>query len=315
MTTLRSGHLDGGDGHRIYFEVSGRPDGIPVLVVHGGPGAPPGDDVYELFDAETYRVIVCHQRGCGKSTPAGELRHNTTEHLLQDMELLRRHLEVDRWLLLGGSWGTTLALVYAIRHPERVLALVLRGTFLCRDRDIRWLYESGANQLFPDSWARFRSIVPEDQRHDLIGAYSTLLHADAAATRALAASHWSAWEGSMVSIEADGRPSGVFTDPAFELTFARLGCHYLGNRGFLAEDYILGHASAIRHIPTALVTGRFDVITPPMAAYELYAALDGCPHSSLSIVTGAAHSTCDEPMRRALREKTTEFASLLRARA
>lgn len=314
MTILQSGHLEGGI-HRIYFEVSGNPAGIPALVVHGGPGAPPSDDVHQLFDADAYRVVVIHQRGCGKSTPAGELRHNTTDHLLNDMEQLRRHLGIDRWLLLGGSWGTTLALVYAISHPAQVSALVLRGTFLCRRRDIDWLYKSGANQLFPDSWERFCAIVPQAERHDLIGAYGAMLNHDDEATRTRAARHWSAWEGSMVSIGTDGRPSGVFTDQAFELTFARLGCHYLGNRGFLDEDdYILSRSAVLREIPVALVTGRYDVITPAMAASELFDRLKGHPHSSLSIVSGASHSTCDEPMRRTLQTRTAEFAALLRTR-
>lgn len=309
---FETGHLDASGGHRVYYEVSGNPKGAPALVVHGGPGAPPNDDIRQYFHPGIYKIVVFHQRGCGKSTPFGEVAGNTTKELLLDMEMLRKRLHIEKWLLFGGSWGTTLALAYAIQYPTHVSAMVLRGTFLCREKDIKWLYEFGANQLFPDSWNRFVSVVSEDLRDDLVRAYQKLLHDDDENTQVAAANAWSAWEGSMISIGADGHASGDFADPAYAIAFARLCCHYLGNQGFLGDDnYILDHASKLEHIPTALVTGRYDAITPSMWANELYAHLQSNPDSTFEIVTNASHSACDDAMRDALIRATSRIATLL----
>mmetsp|Transcript_18034 Transcript_18034/g.27584 ORF Transcript_18034/g.27584 Transcript_18034/m.27584 type:complete len:324 (-) Transcript_18034:2390-3361(-) len=260
--------LDVGQGHRVYMEQCGNPNGVPVVVLHGGPGGGCSPAMRRYFDPEYYRVILFDQRGCGRSRPHASVTNNTTWHLVDDIELIRRTLEIDAWIVFGGSWGATLSLIYAETHPDRVRNLVLRGVFLMTQAELDWFYGGGAGKFWPEVWARFEALVPEDERGDLIGAYHRRLFSNDVSIETRFARAWSAWENALASIHSSG--AGGEAPGEYARAFARLENHYFTNAGFLDFDgQILAHAGRIKHIPGTIVQGRYDMICPPDSAYAL----------------------------------------------
>lgn len=291
-----SGHLDVGDGNLVHWEECGDPGGKPAVFLHGGPGGGCSPDHRRLFDPEAYRIVLFDQRGCGRSTPdagafAADLSANTTWHLVADLERLREHLGIERWQVFGGSWGSTLALAYAQTHPQRVTELVLRGVFTMRRSELDWIYGGGAANLFPEPWAELIAPVPEHQRHDLIGAYHRLLRDPDEQVRELAAVAWSRWEASTVGLLPRPQLVESFGEPGFAKTFAGIEVHYFRHRGWLAEGQLIANAHRLRGIPGTIVQGRYDVITPPVTAWELAKAW---PEAELRIIADAGHAY-DEP--------------------
>ncbi|NNF24247.1 MAG: prolyl aminopeptidase [Rhodobacteraceae bacterium] len=278
--------LDVGDGHRVYVEQCGRPDGVPVIVLHGGPGGGCSPAMRRYFDPKHYRVILFDQRGCGRSRPHASVEDNTTWHLVRDIELIRETLGINTWIVFGGSWGATLSLLYAQSHPDRVLYLALRGVFLMTNAELGWFYGGGAGQFWPEIWSRFTDPIPADERGDLIAAYNRRLFSDDLATETRFARIWTAWENTLASIGNDG-PGG--DSPAeYARAFARLENHYFHNGGFLEEDgQILRDVGRIGDIPGSIVQGRYDMICPPAAAHRLHKAWPG---SKLTVVPRAGHA-------------------------
>ena len=302
--------LDVGDENHVYWEVCGNPNGKPAVVLHGGPGTGCNKGMRRLFNPEAYRIVLFDQRGSGRSVPhAGvyetDLSVNTTAHLLADMERLRAHLHIDRWLVWGGSWGTTLAFAYAQQYPQRVTALVLTGITNTRRCEIDWLYR-GIAPLFPEQWARFRAGVPEAERDgDLVEAYSCLLQSPDGAARAKAARDWCDWEASMLSTDPKFRPGPRWFEPDFQMAFARLVTHYFRHGAWLEEGILLRNASALRGIPGVMVQGRLDLDAPLKTAWEMAQVwLD----AELIIVPGAGHSSADPGMTEAVVAATDRFA-------
>ncbi len=278
--------LDVGQGHRVYVEQCGNPAGIPVVVLHGGPGGGCSAAMRRYFDPEHYRIILFDQRGCGRSRPHASVTHNTTWHLVDDIELIRRTLDIDAWIVFGGSWGATLALIYAQAHPARVRNIVLRGVFLMTQRELDWFYGGGAGRFWPEVWARFEALIPEDERGDLISAYHRRLFSGDIAMETRFARAWSSWENALASIHSTG--SGGEAPGDYARAFARLENHYFTNAGFLEFDgQILAHAGRIKHIPGTIVQGRYDMICPPESAYALSRAW---PNSDLKLIRNAGHA-------------------------
>ncbi|MDQ2861683.1 MAG: prolyl aminopeptidase [Pseudomonadota bacterium] len=286
-----SGWLPVQGPHEIYFEECGAPGGKPAVVLHGGPGGATNPTMRRFFDPDRWRVVLFDQRGCGKSRPNASLEDNTTWALVEDIERLRRHLGIETWTVFGGSWGSTLALAYAITHPTRVAGLVLRGVFLLTKREVDWFYQDGASMLFPDAWEAFLAPIPKPERDDLIGAYHRRLTSPDAQVQAQAAQAWSQWEGDTLSLRGpQGRPA-KFNETDFAVAFARIECHFFVNRGFFAEDgWLLKNIAAIRHIPAWIVQGRFDVVTPLESAWALKGEW---PEAHFNLVWDAGHASTE----------------------
>jgi proline iminopeptidase len=305
------GLLDVGDENRVYWEVCGNPDGKPAVVLHGGPGSGCSTGARRYFDPHAYQIVLFDQRGCGRSTPhASDLRTdlsvNTTAHLLGDMERLRQYLGMDQWLLCGSSWGSTLGLAYAQRHPQRVTEMVLVSVTTTRRAEIDRLYR-GVAPLFPVEWARFRAGVPPAERDgDLVAAYHRLLQEPDPAIHMKAAKDWCAWESALVSVDPEANPEPRRLQPAFQLAFARIVTHYFHHNAWLEDGILLRHASSLAHIPGILIHGRLDLGSPLVTAWELAQAW---PHSKLVIVSGAGHSSTDLGMSEALVAATDRFAT------
>lgn len=300
--------LDVSGGHRLYLEQSGNPDGLPVVFLHGGPGSGTSAKHRSFFDPEKYRIVLFDQRGAGQSTPHADLKENTTQNLLRDLETIRVHLAIDRWLVFGGSWGSTLALAYAQAEPGRVLGLILRGIFLCRSSDINWLYQQGASRLFPEYWEDFLAPVPESQCDSMVAAYHELLTGDDEVARMRAAEAWCLWEGRVSTLLPDQQLAASYAEPFAALAMARIENHYFVNQGFLEENQLLVNAHKIQHIPCTIVHGRYDVVCPMEQAWALHKAL---PESKLMVVENAGHSAFEEGNMKALMEATHHFAELL----
>lgn len=284
--------------HKIYYEECGTPDGVPVLIVHGGPGGGSRPVMRRYHDPAKYRIILFDQRGCGRSTPHAELQENTTWDLVQDMEKLRQHVGIKRWQLFGGSWGSTLSLIYAISYPERVSSLILRGIFLLSRREILWFYQEGCNWLFPDYYARFAEIIPVDERYDMVAAYYRRLTCDDNEIRLRAAKAWSLWEAATLSLSSNLDRVRNFASEHYALAFARIECHYFYHRGFLAEDnWILNNIATIQHLPCTIVHGRYDLVTPLRNAWLLNEAW---PETDLRIVPDAGHAMSEPGNRHEL---------------
>ncbi|WP_027133823.1 prolyl aminopeptidase [Geminicoccus roseus] len=304
------GLLDVGGGHRVYWEACGNPEGRPALVLHGGPGSGCSPSARRYFDPARYRVILLDQRGCGRSLPhaadpATDLAANTTWHLVDDLERLRRHLEIGRWLLFGTSWGSTLALAYAERHPGQVAALVLAGVTTTRRSEIDWLYR-GLAPLFPEQWARFRAGVPAPGRDgDLVAAYWRLLQDPDPAVRARAAENWHAWEAAPLSVRPDARYPARWLDPAYRMARARIITHYFHHGAWFEEGGLLREAHRLAGIPGVLVQGRLDLEAPLTTAWELAQAWPG---SELVVVPDAGHSPAEPGMAGAILAATARFA-------
>jgi proline iminopeptidase len=278
--------LDVGDGHQIYVEQCGNPEGAPVVVLHGGPGGGCSPAMRRYFDPEAFRVILFDQRGCGRSRPHAAVTANTTWHLVRDIELIRSTLDIDRWAVFGGSWGATLALVYAETHPDRAAFLALRGVFLSTQRELDWFYGGGAGQFWPEQWARFASLIPEEERGDMIAAYNRRLFSGDLMVETRHARAWSAWENALASVESDGNPGEAPAE--YARAFARLENHYFVNKGFLEEDgQILRDLPKIAHIPGVIVQGRYDMICPPRSAHDL---AQGWRSGRLHMVRAAGHA-------------------------
>ena len=278
--------MDVGDGHRIYVEQCGNPDGIPVIVLHGGPGGGCSPAMRRYFSPSHYRIVLFDQRGCGRSRPHASVENNTTWDLVQDIEHIRTALSIDRWAIFGGSWGATLGLVYAIRHPERAAHLILRGVFLMTQRELDWFYRGGAGSFWPDVWSGFTSTIPEDEQSDLITAYHKRLFSGDLKLENRFARAWASWENTLASIGNDG-PSGD-SPTEYARAFARLENHYFLNGGFLEHDgWILENVQSIANVPGTIVQGRYDMICPPTSSYELNARWPG---SRLVIVPRAGHA-------------------------
>lgn len=294
--------------HHIYVEECGSPSGIPVLFVHGGPGGGCHPYHRQYFDPRRYRIILFDQRGCGRSTPHAELDGNTTQALLADIEALRERLGIDRWLLFGGSWGSTLSLIYAAACPDRVLGMVLRGIFLCRRQDIQWFYQDGASRLFPDYWQDFVAPVPVSQRSDMVSAYYRLLTGDNEVARLAAARAWSTWEARTSTLRTSPSLVQHFSDAYVALSMARIECHYFINDCFVAPNHILDHANALKTLSGTIVQGRYDVVCPMEQAYELHRAW---PQAQFEVVDDAGHSAGEPGIVDALIKATDDFAERL----
>jgi proline iminopeptidase len=302
----RTGMLKVSDVHTLYWEESGNPKGKPAVFLHGGPGGGSDPKVRRFFHPEKYRIVVFDQSGCGKSTPYASLEANTTWDLVSDIEKLREHLGIDKWQVFGGSWGSTLALAYAEKHPDRVTELVLRGIFLLRKKEIDWFYQEGASIIFPDAWEPYLAHIPEAERGDLVGAYHRRLTSEDPAVRLAAAKIWSGWEGATSKLLPDADFTGHYEEDEFALAFARIEAHYFANKGFFGVDgQLLNDAGKIRHIPGVIVQGRYDVVCPIFSAWALHRAW---PEADLIISPEAGHSAWEPQNSRGLVAATDKFA-------
>ena len=279
------------DLHTIYVEQSGNPKGLPVISLHGGPGGGSAPEMRRFFDAKRYRVIMTDQRGCGRSTPHAELRENTTWDLVADIERVREKLGIEKWLVFGGSWGSTLSLAYAAKHPDRVAGLVLRGIFLLRKSEIDWFYQNGASHVYPDAFARYVSAIPEDERGDLMTAFHKRLTSSNWDERIRAARAWARWEGETISIAGPSALPTRFHEDRFVEAFARIENHYFVNKGFFDTDaWLLEQAPRLRGIPCRIAQGRYDMCTPMKSAWDLKQAW---PEAELEIIHDAGHSSLE----------------------
>lgn len=303
----RSGYLRVSDLHEIYWEESGNPEGLPVIGIHGGPGGGSSPEMRRFFDPTIYRIILMDQRGCGKSTPHSELRENDTWSLVDDIETVREHLGIDKWVLFGGSWGSTLALAYAVTHTDRVLGLILRGIFLLTEREIRWFYQEGASRLFPDAYDRYVAQIPEGERHDLLEAFHSRLTGTNKAERRAAAKAWACWEGETITIQGPTSRPKRFEEDDFADAFARIECHFFYNKGFFEKDgWLLEQvAQKLGDTPGIIVHGRYDVVTPLSTAWGLKKAW---PNADLHIIGNAGHSSLEPGIVDKLIRATREFA-------
>jgi len=305
---FNKGRLKVSNLHEIYFEEVGNPRGVPILFVHGGPGGGVEASHRTYYDPNHYRVILFDQRGCGQSTPHAELKENTTWDLVSDIEKLRNHLKIESWIVFGGSWGSTLSLIYAETHPTRVKGLVLRGIFLCRKQEIDWFYQNGASHIFPEAWQKYRDHIPPEERHDFVSAYYKRLTSPDKNVRLAAAKTWSIWEGSTSRLFPDLNIIEDFGDDEFADAFARIECHYFINRIWLKSDnQILEDVHKIRHIPTEIVHGRYDVVCPVENAYDLKQAF---PEAVLHITPDAGHAAKEPGNLAKLVEITERFKSI-----
>ena len=291
--------------HTLYIEESGEPEGIPILFLHGGPGAGCEPLHRRFFDPNKYRIILFDQRGCGRSTPHAELKDNDTDRLVSDIEAIRDLLGINSWMVLGGSWGSTLALAYAEAHPRQVLGLILRGVFLCREREIEWFYQEGANRIFPDYWEDYVSIIPEAERGDMLLAYHRRLTGKDELARMAAAKAWSLWEARTASLLPAKEIIDHLTDPHVALSLARIESHYFVNNAFLEPNQLLDRAGRISDILGIIIQGRYDLICPMESAWELHHAW---PKSKLLIIDDAGHSASETGTCRALIQATDYFA-------
>lgn len=292
------------DGHELYVEESGNPTGQPVLFVHGGPGGGCSPEHRRFFDPEQYRIILFDQRGCGQSKPHGSLENNTTDALINDMELIRQHLGISTWALFGGSWGSTLSLAYSQKHPNKTDALFLRGIFLCRPRDVQWFYQEGASFIYPDHWASFIAPIPEHERHEMIPAYYRLLTGQNELKRMAAAKAWSIWEGQCSTLNPNPTLVEHFGEPQVALAMARIEAHYFYHDAFLKEDELLTRCDQIQDIPTWIVHGRYDMVCPIEQAHLLSKAL---PKAKFSIIPNAGHSAFEPGITDRLIHATDQF--------
>lgn len=282
-----SGYLKVNGGHELYYEESGNPHGKPVVFLHGGPGGGCTEKMRRFFNPDVYRIVLFDQRGCGKSRPHASLEENTTWDLVNDMEILRAALQIDRWQVFGGSWGSTLALAYSQSHPDHVTELVLRGIFMLRKTEIDWLYQEGASQIYPDLWQSYLDPIPKSERHDLLQAYYKRLTSDDPDVRLRAAKAWSVWEASTSFLLPNEKVTSTFSADQLALSLARIECHYFVNGGFMEENRLIENVDKIRIIPAVIVQGRYDIVCPMISAWELAQAW---PEADFRIVPDAGHA-------------------------
>ena len=293
--------------HEIYFEECGNPNGEPVVFLHGGPGGGLQDNYRRYFNPDKYRIILFDQRGCGKSRPFAELKNNTTWHLVADIEMLKNHLDIDKWSVFGGSWGSTLALSYSQTHPDSVVALFLRGIFMLRQKELRWFYQEGASFIYPDAWEHYKNAIPEEERSDYISAFYKRLTSDDKEVRSKASKAWSVWEASTSKLIQNKDLMTTFSGDDFADAFARIECHFFTNKGFFkSENQLLEGVDKIRHIPTIIVQGRYDVVCPVESAWDLHKEW---PEAKFMIIEDAGHSLSEEGITKALVDATDNFAN------
>ena len=302
---LDTGPVDQGGGHQLYWELCGNPDGIPVVFLHGGPGAGCSPMQRRLFDPALYRILLFDQRGCGRSTPHASLENNTTWHLVADIERLREMTRTPAWLVFGGSWGSTLALAYAQTHPERATGLILRGIFTLRRAELLWYYQEGASWLFPDKWERFLAPIPPAERHDLMAAYRRRLTGEDALARIEAARAWSLWEGETLTLLPSAEITAQHGEDHYALAFARIENHYFVHDGWLEESQLLRDVQRIAHLPGVIIQGRYDIATPARTAWELHRAW---PAAAFHLIDDAGHATTEPGILAALIDATDDFA-------
>lgn len=304
-----SHHLQVDDIHTLYIEECGNPSGLPVVFLHGGPGAGCSSYHRQYFDPEIYRIVLFDQRGCGKSTPHACLEKNTTWDLVADIEVIRQHLKIDSWVVFGGSWGSTLGLLYAEAYPACVSGLILRGIFLARDHDVKWFYQQGTSRLFPDYWQEYIKPIPEQQRGDMLSAYHQQLTGDNEVQQLRAAKAWSIWEGMTATLQTDDGVVESFSNSHAALSIARIECHYFVNHCWLEHNQIIQNIEKIRHIPGYIVHGRYDVICPVEQAWEL---ANAWPEAELNIVGDAGHAIVEQGITNELLRITEELGERLK---
>ena len=295
------------DGHEIYYEECGNPYGKPAIFLHGGPGGGGGTNVRRFFNPEIYRIVVFDQRGCGRSKPHGCLENNTTWDLVEDIEKIKQILKIEKWLVFGGSWGSTLSLAYAQRYPNSVSELVLRGIFMLRKKELDWFYQYGASKIFPDAWEKFLEPIDKENRDDLIGAYHKIFDGDDKKKKLEAAVAWSKWEASASTLSYKPEIINSFSNPKFALAFAFIENHYFINKGFLENENQListDNINKIRHIPTKIIQGRYDIVCPMETAWELYR---NWPEAELIIAPSSGHSAFEKEITHFLVSATDEY--------
>jgi proline iminopeptidase len=298
-------HLPVAAPHVLYVEECGNPDGLPVLFLHGGPGAGFQPWNRRFFDPERYRIVLFDQRGAGKSTPHAHLEGNTTSALVSDIEAVRRLLGIERWVVFGGSWGSTLALAYAEAHPEHVIGLILRGIFLCRDQDVRWFYQDGASHVYPDYWADYVKVIPDAERHDFVSAFYKRLTGTDEVARMAAAKAWSVWEGLCATLKPNGNVVDHLSDPHVAMALARIECHYFYHQSFMRPNQLVEDAYRLADIPGVIIHGRYDMVCPLDNAFALHQAW---PQAELQIVRDAGHAAAEPGIIDALVRATNDFA-------
>ncbi|MCP4494150.1 MAG: prolyl aminopeptidase [Gammaproteobacteria bacterium] len=296
------------DKHTLYLEECGNPDGVPIVFLHGGPGGSCEPGHRRFFNPERYRIILFDQRGSGKSKPHASLEDNTTTDLIEDLEKIRKSLNIDRWVVFGGSWGSTLSLVYAQTYPQHVLGLILRGIFLARDVDVEWFYQGGAARIFPEAWQHFLEPIPESERDNLIAAYYKRLTSDNEIVRMGAAKAWSIWEGSAATLKPDKQVVNHFSDPHIALSIARIECHYFHHSSFLRPNQILEDIHRIEQIPGFIVHGRYDMICPIEQAIILS---QNWSEKSLRIIDNAGHAATEPDISKALVDSCNRMLEIL----
>ena len=302
------GKLKVSDLHTIHYEESGNPDGKPVIFLHGGPGGGIAPMYRQYFDSQQWRIIIFDQRGCGQSTPYAELRENTTWDLVSDIEKLRQELNIEKWVVFGGSWGSTLALTYAQTHPDSCKGLILRGIFMLRTSEIRWFYQEGANHIYPDAWQEYLKPIPIEERGDLLSAYYKRLTSEDRQVRLEAARAWSVWEASTSKLIPSKASKLRFGQAEFAEAFARIECHYFVNKGFFErENLLLENIDRILHLPGVIVQGRYDVVCPMITAWELHQVWQS---AEFIVIEDAGHSVSEPGIKDALIRATDRFAAL-----
>ncbi|MCB0369104.1 MAG: prolyl aminopeptidase [Bdellovibrionales bacterium] len=302
------GYLKVSELHNIYYEECGNPKGQPIIFLHGGPGGGCSSDHRRFYDPAFYRIILFDQRGCGKSTPFAELNENTTWDLVADIEKLREHLNIEKWIVFGGSWGSTLALSYGVTHPDRCTAFVLRGIFLCRPWEIKWFYQEGASLIYPDQWQKYWERIPENERTDMVKAYYKQLTSTDEELKLKAAKTWSMWEASTSKLVPDTHFIDDYEDPQKALPFARIECHYFINNAFFKTDnFLLENVHKINHLPCVIVQGRYDVVCPAKSAWDLHKAW---PHSDIHLITTSGHSVMEKGITDKVIQATEDFKKL-----
>jgi proline iminopeptidase len=287
IAPYETGTLETGDGHQVYFERVGKRGGTPVVFLHGGPGGGCSEKHRQLFNPDFYDILLFDQRGCGRSKPYANLDNNTTWHLVADIERLRELIGVDKWVVYGGSWGSTLALAYAETHPARTRALILRGVYTVSDAELKWYYQHGVSEMFPEKWERFLAPIHPEEQHDLISAYRKLLTGHDKKKQLEAAQAWSIWEGETITLLPDAGYSASFADAEFALAFARIENHYFHHRCWLDDGQLLREAGKLSGIPGAIIHGRYDMPCPLRYAYELHKRW---PEANYQVIEGAGHA-------------------------
>ena len=302
-----SGFLEA-DNHQVYYEQCGNPDGKPAVFLHGGPGGGGSKTVRQFFNPQAYRIIIFDQRGCGRSKPHGCLEKNTTWDLVEDIENLKKKLGIKKWLVFGGSWGSTLSLAYSQTYPDSVSEMVLRGIFMLREKELKWFYQYGASNVFPEAWQYFLEPIDEEDRHNLISAYHKIFLGDDEEKRLNAAIAWSKWEGSTSSLSYRPEMAESFSEPKFALAFALIENHYFVNKGFLEEEnqLIEKGIDIIRSIPTVIVQGRYDMVCPMTTAWELS---QNWPEAELIIAPSSGHTAFEKEITHELINATNKFGS------